>query len=105
MLTVLVFASGIVLLLVPLSLRDSMFFVHKASFVLWFGAMTIHVLGHLVDTGRLAPADLITRTRRQVRGAGPRALVQVTCVVAGILLAMAMVPTIAPWLAAGGSGG
>ena len=104
-LTVTVFASGIAVLLVPHSLNDAVYFVHKASFVLWFGAMTIHVLGHLFDTGRLAPADLITRTRRQVRGAGPRALVQVTCVVAGILLAMATVPTIAPWLAAGGSGG
>ena len=24
---------------------------------MWFGAMTVHVLGHLVDTYRLAPRD------------------------------------------------
>ena len=31
--------------------RSSMLFLHKASFVLWFGAMTVHVLGHVVETG------------------------------------------------------
>ena len=104
-LTVLVFASGIVLLLVPHSLRDSMFFVHKASFVLWFGAMALHVLGHVIETSRLAPADLVARTRRQVRGAGARLWTQAACLVVGVVLAIALVPTIAPWLAAGGSGG
>lgn len=104
-LTVLVFASGIALLLVPHSMRDQIYFVHKASFVLWFGAMALHVLGHVVETSRLAPADLVARTRRQVRGAGPRLWAQASCLVVGVLLAVVMVPTIAPWLAAGGSGG
>jgi len=27
--------------------------VHKASFVLWFGATTVHVLGHLGEVFRL----------------------------------------------------
>ena len=104
-LTLLVFASGIALLLVPHSLRQSVYFVHKASFVLWFGAMAIHVLGHLLETGRLAPADLARRTRRQVRGAGARLWAQAGCLAVGILLAVAMVPTVGPWLASGGSGG
>jgi hypothetical protein len=43
--------------------------VHKASFVLWFGAMTIHVLGHLGEVFRLAPRDWLRRTRRDVTGA------------------------------------
>ncbi len=63
LLTVLLFGSGIALLLVPHSLRPGTMFVHKASFVLWFGAMTIHVLGHALETSRLAPADLMARTR------------------------------------------
>ena len=37
---------------------------HKASFIVWFGAMTVHVLGHIVETPALAVADL----RRQPRG-------------------------------------
>lgn len=54
-LTFVVLASGIALLLVPPSQRRSLLFLHKASFVLWFGAMAIHVVGHFVDTAKLAP--------------------------------------------------
>ena len=82
LLTVPLFASGIALLLVPHSLRQETMFVHKASFVLWFGAMAIHVLGHLLETSRLAPADLVARTRSQVRGAGARLWAQAACLVA-----------------------
>jgi len=105
LLTVVLFASGIALLLAPHSVRDPLLFVHKASFVLWFGAMAIHVLGHVLETSRLAPADLVARTRRQVRGAGARLWTQAACLVAGVLLAVLMVPTIGPWLAGGGLGG
>jgi len=31
---------------------------HKAFFILWFGAMTVHVLGHALETPALAVADL-----------------------------------------------
>ncbi len=103
LLTLVLLGSGIALLLVPHSMRDQVFFVHRASFVLWFGAMAVHVLGHVVETGRLAPADLMTRTRRQVRGAGPRLWIEAGCLVVGIGLAALMVPTIGPWLA--GTGG
>jgi len=104
-LTVAVFASGIALMLVPHSLRANMLFVHKASFVLWFGAMAVHVLGHVLDTSRLAPADFVARTRSQVRGAGARIWTLTTCLVVGVLLAMAMAPTVGPWLAGRGYGG
>ena len=102
--TVVVFASGIALLFVPHAQRASMFFVHKASFVLWFGVMCVHVLSHVLDTGRLAPADLVSRTRRQVRGGGARLWTQAGCLVAGVLLAVLVAPTIGPWLAGGGIG-
>ena len=104
LLTVLVFGSGIALLLVPHSLRQGTLFVHKASFVLWFGAMAVHVLGHVLETSRLAPADLVSRTRSQVRGAGARLWVQAACLVTGIVLAIVVAPTVGPWLA-GGIGG
>ena len=44
--------------------RSQMLFVHKASFVLWFGSMTLHVVAHLFDTARLAPADFVTAAGR-----------------------------------------
>ncbi len=71
-LTVVVFASGIGLLLVPVHLHSELLLLHKASFVLWFVAMVVHVLGHLLDTARLAPRDYYRATRRQVAGAGLR---------------------------------
>jgi len=86
LLTVLLFASGIALLLVPHSLRQETMFVHKASFVLWFGVMTVHVLSHLGETLRLAPRDWYGRTRRQVAGTKARQWLLVVSVVLGILL-------------------
>lgn len=103
--TLTVFASGIALLLVPLPWRDTMFFLHKASFVLWFGAMTVHVLGHIAETSLLATADVVARSRSQVRGVGARMWIQAAGLVVGILLAVLMVPTVGPWIASGGRGG
>ena len=100
--TVVVFASGIALLFVPLSERSQMLFVHKASFVLWFGAMTLHVVAHLLDTARLAPADLVTATRRQVRGAGARLWALAATLVLGVVLGIVMLPAVSNWLSAGG---
>ena len=70
-LTLVLLFSGVGLLLVsrpwlPLLLR-----VHKASFVLWFAAMTIHVLGHLGEVFRLAPRDWLRRTGARSPGPEP----------------------------------
>jgi len=67
-----VLASGVALLYLGGTARQDVLLLHKASFVLWFGAMTLHVLSHLADTARLAPRDLVARTRRSVAGAGLR---------------------------------
>lgn len=97
--SVAVVASGIALLLVPPSSRTELLFVHKATFVLWFIAMVIHVLGHFLDVAELAPKDLYQRTRRQVRGAGARQWAIVSAVCIGILLGVAVAPKVGPWLA------
>jgi hypothetical protein len=90
-LTVAVFASGIALLFTGSRWRADLLLVHKASFVLWFGAMTVHVLGHLVDTARLAPLDWYGRARRDIAGAGARQWLLVASLAVGILLAVAVV--------------
>jgi hypothetical protein len=97
-LTLVVLGSGIALLLVPPSQRSSLLLLHKASFVLWFGAMAIHVLGHLVDTTKLAPQDWLHRTRRDVAGAGLRQWVLVSSVAAGALLGFLLLGQVRPWL-------
>ena len=86
-LTLLLFASGIALLLDPNGLGGHLLLIHRASFFVWLAATTVHVLGHLIETGRLAPRDWMPRTRRQVPGAGTRQLTIVASLVVGAVLA------------------
>jgi hypothetical protein len=89
-LTVVLFASGIALLLAPNSLGGHLLLIHRASFILWLTVTAVHVLGHLVETGRLAPRDWMHRARRQVPGASTRQLMIVASLVIGAVLAAAL---------------
>lgn len=89
-LTVAVLASGVALVLLPASSQRLLLQVHKASFVLWFAVTAVHVLGHLLETARLAPADWVRRSRRQVAGAGTRQWLLVASVVIGAILGAVM---------------
>ncbi len=101
-LTFSVMATGIVLLVGPTSWRSPMLFLHKATFVLWFGAMAIHVLGHLADTARLAPRDWVRRSRRDVEGAGLRQWALAASLALGLVLAAWVTPHVGAWMVAGG---
>lgn len=90
-LTVALFASGILVLVGPPSLHNQAFFVHKVSFILWFGALTIHVLGHVRDTFRLTRLDLVRRSRRLIRGAGARQGLLAASLAVGVVIAFATV--------------
>lgn len=101
-LTVLLLASGVALLFLrgpglALALR-----VHKASFVLWFGAMAIHVLGHMGEVARFAPRDWARRARRDVRGAGIRQWLIAASLAAGALLGVLVLSRVGPWLVVNG---
>ena len=101
-LTTVVFASGIALLLAPAGWHDRLLFVHKASFIVWIAALAVHVLGHILDTARLAPRDWMHRTRKQVSGAGLRQWSIASSLALGFVLALITVPEVGRWLAAGG---
>jgi len=88
--TVVLFATGIALLFVKGSIDQTLLFLHKASFVLWFGVMAIHVLGHIGETAKLAPRDFLRRTRRNVQGAGTRNIVLLTTIAIGAVLGLAL---------------
>jgi len=98
-LTVVLFASGVGLLLVSRSWLPLLLKVHKASFILWFGAMTIHVLGHLGEVFRLAPRDWLRRTRRDVTGAAPRQWLIAASLVVGCMLGFLLLSHVGHWLA------
>jgi hypothetical protein len=98
-LTVALFASGIALLFVPLSSRPALLTIHQASFVLWFGVMTIHVLGHIEDTLKIAPRDFYYRTRRQIAGAGLRQWTLAASLGVGVLLTSLVISKVGGFLA------
>jgi len=70
---------------------------HKASFVIWFAVMTVHVLGHLLETPALAFADWRRRERQQVPAAGTRILVLFLMGVIGVVLATVSLAWIGVW--------
>jgi hypothetical protein len=89
-LTVMLLASGVVLVLDPHFAGSQMLFIHRTGFFLWFAVMTVHVLGHLLETARLAPLDLARRTRAQIGGASARQWTIALSLVAGAVLGIVM---------------
>lgn len=98
-LTLVVLASGVALLLVAPALRAPLLTLHQASFVAWFAIMTLHVLGHLQDTARLAPRDWYHRTRHQVAGASLRQWSVAASISIGVLLGALVVSRVGGFLA------
>jgi hypothetical protein len=98
LLTAILLASGVALILTPHGLGDRLPLIHKASFILWFAAMTVHVLGHIVETAKLAPLDLGRRTRSQVAGASARQWSLLTALATGSLLGVVMLGPTATYL-------
>jgi hypothetical protein len=96
--TLVLLGSGVALVLAPHSGGSQMLFIHKASFVLWFGAMVIHVLGHITETARLAPLDLARKTRAQIAGASGRQWLIVASLVLGVVLGAVMLGPTAHYL-------
>ena len=62
---------------------------HKVSFVIWFAAMTLHVLGHALETPALAIADWRRSGRSETPGARARFAVLALAVAIGVPLAVA----------------
>ncbi|HEY5173288.1 MAG TPA: hypothetical protein VIK54_16310 [Acidimicrobiia bacterium] len=85
--TIALFATGIAAVLDSGSRWFA--FAHKASFIMWFAAMTLHVLGHALETPALAFADWRRSRRRQAPGAAARFGILATATVVGIPLAFA----------------
>ena len=69
--------------------------LHKASFAVWVGAMSLHVLGHIRKVPVLATSDF---RGRPVGGARVRTLLLAAAIVAGAIVAVATLPWIEPWV-------
>lgn len=122
-LTVIVFATGVALLLIgPKSpSRDTIVLVHKVSFIVWAVVTAVHVLGHLPEIVRFNRISRQTRTeinalRARIPGFGAAADPPLTepipggngrwlsicaTVVLGVALATAFIPRYGTWTARG----
>ena len=104
--TVIVFASGIVLMFDGPRDQGSWLFVHKASFIIWLGVTALHVLGHLPRVGTLlrVPSSRSGSGEASLTGgdgAIGRWIVLAGAIVAGIVLAIALIPHFGLWTAPG----
>ena len=91
--SILLFASGVTLAIV--GHNSTVYNVHKLSFIVWFGAMAIHVLGHLRSLPSLAGRDW--RSADHLRGARARQIAVVAAVAGGVMVAAAVYPLLPPW--------
>lgn len=90
--TIVLFATGVVLLAIPQ--RGTVLLLHKASFVVWFAAMTIHVLTYAPHAARSVLADL---ARRRADGRLIRVALAVLALGVGIGVALPTYRLGVPW--------
>ena len=93
-----ILATGVALLAVGPERPGLLLTAHKFSFVVWFALMALHVLGHVKDALVLTRWDWWPRAdRARPRGKGQRRGLATGSVVAGIVLAAALLPVASPW--------
>ncbi|HXA54818.1 MAG TPA: hypothetical protein VNV37_08085 [Solirubrobacteraceae bacterium] len=122
--TLVVFASGVALLLVGPSARPTLYPIHKYSFFVWLAATGLHVLGHLSEVLPVLSgwrvvelpdrsgasvalighrfgqptADAHAGWRPLPAGRSGRAFALASAIVLGVALALVLIPQYAPWL-------
>ena len=94
--SVAVLATGVALLYVPAASRPDVFVLHKLSFIVWFVAMTIHVLAYVGRLPRLLAGDMAPRVRA-VRGRGRRLGALAASLVVGAVIAAVTYHLATPW--------
>lgn len=103
--TLVVFVSGIVLLFAGPSSRATWFPIHKDSFFVWVAFMAIHVIGHLPSMPRVLRADYSRYAAYDyedmggdVTGRAGRVLTLSGALMAGVVLAILVIPEFGSWL-------
>lgn len=103
--TVTVFATGVVLLFEGPSNRAAALLLHKASFVLWGLLFALHLLAHVPSLPRSLRAVRLGADRPALdgleRGVAGRWIVLLGTLVAGLVLAIVLIPHYSAWTAPG----
>ena len=91
--TISLFATGVAV--IALGRRGPLLGLHKASFIVWVGAMSVHVLAHAVKLPRLVALDWWRGDGAS--GRRVRQLVLVGALAMGLLVAVASIPLADHW--------
>jgi hypothetical protein len=98
--TIVVMASGVVLLIAGPQSRSTFFPIHKLSFFGWLAFMSLHVLGHLPDLARGLREDYGSAARlgHAPAGRAGRTLALASALTLGVVIAILLIPQFGPWL-------
>jgi hypothetical protein len=94
--TVIVFASGVALMLVGHK-SNTLFTLHKVSFIVWGGVFGVHFLAYLTRMTRSLKSDWTREGRRRTAGAQVRLALLMSSIGGGVALALAVLPLITGW--------
>jgi hypothetical protein len=101
--TIAVFATGVVLLILGPSHRNPWVELHKLTFIVWVVFMSLHVLMHLPAVARAL--GIGREGHEQLAGAAPGAagrwIAIAGALVAGLVLAIVLIPDFSAWTAHG----
>jgi hypothetical protein len=94
-----VLATGVALMFIGPESSGTLRLLHKASFIVWVAFMALHVVGHLPDIQKIF---LIRRGEhveynRHAAGATGRIISIVGALVAGVVLAIVLIPHFGAW--------
>jgi len=110
--TLVVFASGVALLLVGPSSREELLPIHKVSFFVWVAFVSLHVLAHLPamlrgvladyrpTRGGAAAWEQRLNPHEGANGRAGRVLSLTSALAFGVVLAIVLIPQFGPWLSA-----
>jgi hypothetical protein len=100
--TVAVFVTGVLLVVRGPSSGGQLVLWHKVSFFVWLAAMAPHVLGHLTQLPPWlrATGEDITAAHGPRSGSAGRAIALTSALVAGVVLAIVLVPEFGAWTSA-----
>jgi hypothetical protein len=98
--TIVVFASGVALLFVGPASRDELLPIHKDSFIVWVAFFALHVLAHVQSIPRALRADYggSEQLGADLPGRSGRTLSLVGALVAGLVIALLVIPEFGAWL-------
>src|SRR5579859_765847 len=92
-----VLGTGIALIYTGPQHRQPWLTLHKASFIIWVVAMTVHVLGHVVEASLTTWHELQRTSDRGARQRRLRTIAITVSLVAGVGLATGLMPSAHAW--------